>query len=363
MATARIAAIICTKPENFKNQFTNSVRKVSAWSVSAPTSKKNILGSSRLTSRVGRATAPRPVHHNFGGAIKRSYRRATSIINAAGEGCMFDTELARGHEAVRLASQLCQKVQRQLSGDDEQAKTDDSPVTVADYGASGVRSRERRTFLPAHLRGAIEVSLTRACVRSAPDLGNSPGGAEGRHWVLDPIDGTRGFVGGRQYAVCLGMIQDGEDGSPGQVVVGVLGCPNMPAALMTAEDGTAAASKVIGAKGIGMCFIAQKGGGAFKGLLADGVPTERLKMEDTSDCTKGRWMESYESRHSSHGTTAALVSSLLLLDPAVYSSLRGWGIALHKTLTCEAHNPPPRFRLILRCTPAVSNSVVVSRTG
>ena len=49
---------------------------------------------------------------------------------------MYDTELAKGHEAVRLASKLCQKVQRQLTGEDEQSKTDDSPVTVADYGAS-----------------------------------------------------------------------------------------------------------------------------------------------------------------------------------------------------------------------------------
>ena len=42
------------------------------------------------------------------------------------------------------------------------------------------------------------------------DLGDSPGGSQGRHWVLDPIDGTRGFVGLRQYAVCLGMLQDGQ---------------------------------------------------------------------------------------------------------------------------------------------------------
>lgn len=26
----------------------------------------------------------------------------------------------------------------------------------------------------------------------AIDRGRSPGGAEGRHWVLDPIDGTKG---------------------------------------------------------------------------------------------------------------------------------------------------------------------------
>ncbi len=39
------------------------------------------------------------------------------------------------------------------------------------------------------------------------DLGGSQGGSQGRHWVLDPIDGTRGFVGMRQYSVCLGMLQ------------------------------------------------------------------------------------------------------------------------------------------------------------
>lgn len=62
------------------------------------------------------------------------------------------------------------------------------------------------------------------------DLGSSPGGSVGSHWVLDPIDGTRGFVGMRQYAVCLGLIQDEE------VVVGVLGCPNLPQGQVTDDD-------------------------------------------------------------------------------------------------------------------------------
>ena len=43
--------------------------------------------------------------------------------------------------------------------------------------------------------------LSEDAVVALIDLGASPGGKEGRHWVLDPIDGTRGFVGGRQYAV------------------------------------------------------------------------------------------------------------------------------------------------------------------
>ena len=54
------------------------------------------------------------------------------------------------------------------------------------------------------------------------DEGNSAGGATGRIWALDPIDGTKGFLRGGQYAVCLALIEDGD------VKVGVLGCPNLP---------------------------------------------------------------------------------------------------------------------------------------
>lgn len=52
--------------------------------------------------------------------------------------------------------------------------------------------------------------LTPAQVADLVDLGCSGGGRAGRHWVLDPIDGTRGFVGRRQYAVCLGMLEEGQ---------------------------------------------------------------------------------------------------------------------------------------------------------
>jgi 3'(2'), 5'-bisphosphate nucleotidase len=39
---------------------------------------------------------------------------------------------------------------------------------------------------------------------------------------LDPIDGTKGFLRGEQYAVCLALIVDA------QVQLGVMGCPNLP---------------------------------------------------------------------------------------------------------------------------------------
>ena len=42
-----------------------------------------------------------------------------------------------------------------------------------------------------------------------------------RFWTLDPIDGTKGFLRGEQYAVALALIEGGE------VVVAALACPNL----------------------------------------------------------------------------------------------------------------------------------------
>jgi 3'(2'), 5'-bisphosphate nucleotidase len=74
----------------------------------------------------------------------------------------------------------------------------------------------------------------------ALDRGNGNGGRSGRElfpaaserslwlnvntgfWCLDPIDGTKGFLRGEQYAVCLALVVDS------QVQLGVIGCPNLP---------------------------------------------------------------------------------------------------------------------------------------
>ena len=63
-------------------------------------------------------------------------------------------------------------------------------------------------------------------------------------WTLDPIDGTKGFLRGGQYAVCVALIVDS------QVQLGVIGCPNLP------MD----ASKPHGP--LGCLFVAVRGHGA-----------------------------------------------------------------------------------------------------
>lgn len=64
--------------------------------------------------------------------------------------------------------------------------------------------------------------LTTSQILEAISRCNSSGGPSGRHWVLDPVDGTLGFIRGDQYAVALALIDEGK------VVIGVLGCPNYP---------------------------------------------------------------------------------------------------------------------------------------
>lgn len=57
-----------------------------------------------------------------------------------------------------------------------------------------------------------------------------------RWWVIDPIDGTKGYIANRQYACCVALIEKG------QVKVGILGCPRLDdiGALFWATEGVGA---------------------------------------------------------------------------------------------------------------------------
>ena len=167
-------------------------------------------------------------------------------------GAGFPEEMRAACEAVRLAAELCRETQSVLRSNERVQKQDDSPVTVADFAAQAIVSERLRRAHPSikliaeetteSFRDGSEagVELLRKvtdlvnkvlpageamepeAVADAIDRGASEGGPTGRHWILDPIDGTKGFINGRQYAIALALMEDGE------VTGGVLGCPNMP---------------------------------------------------------------------------------------------------------------------------------------
>jgi 3'(2'), 5'-bisphosphate nucleotidase len=72
----------------------------------------------------------------------------------------------------------------------------------------------------ALVRTAVPDATGRRHRPAALDAGRHDGAAE-RYWVMDPVDGTKGFLRGDQYAVALALVERGE------VVLGVLGCPNL----------------------------------------------------------------------------------------------------------------------------------------
>ncbi|KAJ3713994.1 hypothetical protein DFJ43DRAFT_1007991 [Lentinula guzmanii] len=251
----------------------------------------------------------------------------------------YTTEKQFTISAVRRACLVTSSVFNKLVKNETLVKGDKSPVTVGDYSAQAVISSMLHRAFPndsivgeedaADLRAENGALLRNRIVElanealsaelgigdvpewgigpgskqtadellDAIDRGNYEGGRSGRMWTIDPIDGTKGFLRGEQYAVCLALIVDA------QVQVGVLGCPNLPLDL----------SKPDGDKGC--LFIAVKGQGAQQMKLngADPIP---LTMPPYSPSTF-TFLESVEAAHSSHSTTSRISAILGLRQPPI----------------------------------------------
>jgi len=144
-------------------------------------------------------------------------------------------------QAVRKAAVLCQSVQSQIDPSVLE-KEDRSPVTVADFGSQAlicnalreafpddpIIAEEDSTALKSNQGILLQVTQQIQQIRSGVtpntvcswiDYGNA-GDYSDRFWTLDPIDGTKGFVRGDQYAIALALIVDGIP------QVAALACPN-----------------------------------------------------------------------------------------------------------------------------------------
>jgi 3'(2'), 5'-bisphosphate nucleotidase len=96
-----------------------------------------------------------------------------------------------------------------------------------------------------------------------------------RTWVIDPIDGTRGFLALRSYVIAVGLLDKR------QPVGGVIGAPGYP----TPERG-------------GVLFHAHSGA-AYMQPLAGGA-VRRLQVSKQADPAAVRVLESVEKSHAGH---------------------------------------------------------------
>lgn len=232
---------------------------------------------------------------------------------------MYEAEITAARELVAEACTLTRRVQDDVVANaDSLTKGDRSPVTLADLTVQAVMGHRLAEVFPGDAFLAEEDSssldapgmadkvgsLARSAIdgiedsqiAAALDRGNHPGGAEGRHWVLDPVDGTKGFLRGQQYAIALALV----DG--GRVVVGALGCPNLPAP---------------GARGNGdgWIFHAARSTGSWA-TPCGGGETVAASVDTISDSSQAAFCESVEAAHAAHSVQAGIARRLgITSDP------------------------------------------------
>lgn len=256
----------------------------------------------------------------------------------------YSEEMQHARRAIVRAAVLCRQIQREMVKPTSAQKADRSPVTVADYASQAiicqgladafpddpVVAEETSRALRAPEQAAMLEQVVQYVRQSQPEASAEDvwswidygGGVPGpRFWTLDPVDGTKGFLRGEQYAVALALIVDG------QVQLGALACPNLP--LDLARPG--------GPRGV--VFMAVRGQGAKMSLL----PSHDLPATDVSQMSPqgsfgvgddvgstwpisvaaldapsaARFVESVESGHSDHAAHASLARALGITQDSV----------------------------------------------
>lgn len=239
-------------------------------------------------------------------------------------------ELETALEAVRLATQLCKAVQGGIAASSTLVKEDRSPVTVADFGSQAlicdalhrafpddpIMAEEDAASLASPANAAILGAVTAQVQRLRPEASSSDirlwidrGRTRvfcDRFWTLDPIDGTKGFLRGEQYAISLALIIDGE------VELVVLGCPNLEPPV-----GVQVPVHAPSAQESGAIFYAVRGHGAWSVPVsaADSAAPARLHVSAIRDSSRARFVESVESGHSSHSDAARVADRLAMTRP------------------------------------------------
>jgi len=184
----------------------------------------------------------------------------------------------------------------QLKHINAQDKADHSPVTIADYAVQAYVAQAILQSYPhdamvgeeaGNLLGQNESLLEDVTDQvkvilpdSKPDqviawIDHGQGQPKGRFWVLDPVDGTKGFLRRMQYATALALVEEGE------VILGVLGCPNLSYA------GQA-----------GVMAYAYHGLGAWWQAYNQQTEAQLMRVSENKNLSEFRILRSFEDSHT-----------------------------------------------------------------
>jgi 3'(2'), 5'-bisphosphate nucleotidase len=255
-------------------------------------------------------------------------------------------EVVTAIQAVIKASALCRKIGRELVGRESILKIDRSPVTIADYGSQAIVCKLIRERFPNDTIIAEEDSkeLRRADrsrileqvtnyvntfvrVSSSAEVCSwidySSDSVTDRFWALDPIDGTKGFLRGNQYAIALALIEKGV------VKLGILGCPNLYGDVR----------QPMGERGC--LFIALRGKGSVE-MDMDGLNRHSISVSKVENPSEAIITESVEPDHADHLFHQRLAKELNISKPSLrMDSQAKYGVLARGEATLYLRVPSP----------------------
>jgi len=282
----------------------------------------------------------------------------------------YDRERTVAFRAVQAAAELCQSVRADFD-DNVLEKDDRTPVTVADFGSQALICRALQEAFPEdpvigeedssalrteanadvrdQLLGEVRAHHPNADANTVFDWIDHGTASEysDRFWTLDPIDGTKGFVRGDQYAIALALIVDG------QRQVAALCCPHLPNALDADPPETR-----------GQAFLAVRGEGAVQKPLADDAAPTPIHVSETTDPSQSRFTESFESSHSSHDLAAETGERLgITADPVRIDSQAKYAMVARGEAEIYLRLPRPGTDYTERIWDHAAGALVVEAAG
>ena len=210
--------------------------------------------------------------------------------------------MTAGETAVTEAARITRKIQEQVRRTHSITKEDRSPVTIADFTAqalicsmleqstpgipivaeetSSVLKEPQNAESASRILKILEEEGHGAAFPSLEslyaniDLGGSA--PKDLFWTLDPIDGTKGFLRGEQFAIALALIENGH------VKLAITGCPRLE---IEGEPSRC-----------GHLFLASRNGTCLKKNLQTGS-TGHIHISKQKNTADMRFVQSYESAH------------------------------------------------------------------
>ncbi len=214
----------------------------------------------------------------------------------------MDLQVKFATETVRQACRLVRQVQKDMVTP-ALTKSDRSPVTVADFACQAlVGSRLAQVFpqdplvaeedsqalcnldnglVSELVTSFVQREIAEANTRTVNEwIDHNRADSAARFWTLDPVDGTKGFLRGDQYAIALALVVNG------RVQIGVLGCPNLRDACQVDMSGP------------GSLVIAVRGQGTWTTSLSGGDGYHQLRVSNIQNTAQARILRSFESDHT-----------------------------------------------------------------